>query len=212
VKAPPVLRGGLGARLALLAVGVCCFGGGIVLMLESRLGLAPWDVLHQGIARHTPLSFGEASLVISVLVVVLAWRLGARIGIGTVTNAVGVGSMIILLTLAGSVQRLAHQPLAVRAGLLAAGLALIGVGTGLYLGAALGAGPRDSLMVVGARRTRFRIGVVRATIELTVLLAGLALGGTAGIGTVAFVVLIGPAIETSFWLLARSPLALPVST
>ena len=84
----------------------------------------------------------------------------------------------------------------------------MGVGTALYLGAGLGAGPRDSLMVVGAQRTRFRIGVVRATLELCALAAGVALGGTFGVGTVAFAVGIGPSVELSFWLLASSPLAL----
>jgi len=180
------------------------------MLLESRLGLPPWDVLHQGIARHTPLSFGEANLAVSACVVALAWRLGARIGIGTLTNAVGVGTTITLVTLAGPVRRLAHDPLSIRIVLLVGGLALIGAGSGLYLGAALGAGPRDSLMVVGAARTRFRIGLVRATIEVAALLAGLALGGTAGVGTAAFVLLIGPSIEGSFWLLARSPLAVSV--
>ncbi|MBV8396781.1 MAG: hypothetical protein JO064_11055 [Actinobacteria bacterium] len=209
MKAPPVLRGGFAARLALLGGGVTLFGAGIVLMLESKLGLAPWDVLNQGLSRHSPLSFGEANLVISLAIVVLAWRLGAPIGVGTITNAVGISVTIIVLTAIHAVGRLAHEPLAVRIVLLAAGISLIGAGSGFYLGAALGAGPRDSLMVVGARRTRFRIGAVRATLELVALLAGLALGGTAGAGTVAFVVLIGPSVEGSFWLLSRSPLALP---
>ncbi len=209
MRAPPRLRGGIAARVVLLAAGILCFAPGIVLLLESGLGLPPWDVLHQGIARHTPLSFGEANLAVSACVVALAWRLGAQIGVGTLTNAVGVGTMIVLLTLAPAVKHLGHDPLALLVLMLVGGLALIGAGSGLYLGAALGAGPRDSLMVVGAARTRFRIGLVRATIELAALLAGLALGGTAGIGTVAFVLLIGPAVETSFWLLERSPLALP---
>jgi uncharacterized protein len=85
---------------------------------------------------------------------------------------------------------------------------LMGIGTGLYLGANLGAGPRDSLMVVGAKRTRLRIGVVRATLELSALAAGFALGGTVGVGTIAFAIGIGPVVELSFGLLERSPLAL----
>jgi uncharacterized membrane protein YczE len=207
VRAPPVLRGGLRLRVALLAVGLALFASGIVAMYESRLGLPPWDVLHQGIARHSPLSFGAASLVVSVVIVVLAWRLGARIGAGTLANALGVGLIILALTALGPVSRLAHDGVAVRAGLLVGGLVLMGAGSGLYLGAALGAGPRDSLMVVGAARTPFRIGLVRGAIELAALVCGIALGGTVGVGTVAFVILIGPAVEGSFWLLARSPLA-----
>jgi uncharacterized membrane protein YczE len=207
VRAPPRLRGGLPARLALLAAGLFLFSAGIVVLLESRLGLPPWDVLHQGIAKHTPLSFGAATIAVSVVIVLLAWRLGARIGLGTVANAICVGGFILLLTALPPVSRLAHDSLGVRIGLLIAGLALMGVGSGLYLGAGLGAGPRDSLMVVGAQRTPFRIGLVRTAIEVAALAGGIALGGTVGVGTVAFVILIGPAIESSFWLLEHSPLA-----
>jgi uncharacterized protein len=209
VRAPPTLRGGLRLRLGLLVLGLVLFASGIVAMYESRLGLPPWDVLHQGIAAHSPLSFGEASLVVSIVIVVLAWRLGARIGVGTLANALGVGLLIVGLTALGPVAALSHDSVAVRAGLLIAGLALMGVGSGLYLGAALGAGPRDSLMVVGAARTPFRIGLVRGGIELCALALGILLGGTVGVGTVAFVILIGPTIESSFWLLERSPLARP---
>jgi uncharacterized membrane protein YczE len=207
VRAPPRLRGGVSTRIALLGAGLVCVAGGIVALLESRLGLPPWDVLHQGIARHTPLSFGAANLLVSFLIVAVAWRLGARIGVGTLINAVGVGAVILALTSLGPVAALAHGALAVRVALLVGGLALIAAGSGLYLGAALGAGPRDTLMVVGAARTPFRIGLVRGVIELGALVVGIVLGGTVGVGTVAFVILIGPAIESSFWLLERSPLA-----
>jgi len=191
-------------------VGLVLFASGIVALLEARLGLPPWDVLHQGIAEHTPLSFGGANLVVSAAILLLAWRLGARVGLGTLANAVGVGVAIVVLTSLGPVAALAGDSLAARIVLLVAGLALMGIGSGLYLGAALGAGPRDSLMVVGAARTPFRIGLVRGAIELAALACGFALGGTIGIGTVAFVLLIGPAVEGSFWLLERSPLAAAV--
>jgi uncharacterized membrane protein YczE len=212
MRAPPRLRGGLPARVTVLVVGLFLFAVGIVFLLESRLGLAPWDVLHQGIAKHSPLSFGEANLATSLSVVALAWLLGARVGPATVANAVGVGGMIVLLTAVDAIEDLAHQPLPVRMVLLAAGVVLMGIGSGLYLGANLGAGPRDSLMVVGAERTPLRIGLVRAALELSALAAGVALGGTVGAGTVAFAILIGPSIELSFWALERSPLALRPST
>ena len=158
----------------MLLLGLALFAAGTVSLLESRLGLSPWDVLHQGISRHTPLTFGEANIAVSVVVLAGAWLLGARVGLGTVANAVLVGSLVQLYTSFGAVEGLAHDPLGVRIGLLAAGIASMGVGTALYLGAGLGAGPRDSLMVVGARRTRFRIGVVRAGLELSALAAGIA--------------------------------------
>lgn len=176
-------------------------------LYESRLGLSAWDVLHQGIARITPLSFGEANICVSVLVLLAAARLGARIGPGTLANAVLVGGLVQLLGAVRSIRDLAHAPLPVRALLMIAGVLLLGCGSGLYLGAELGAGPRDSLMVVAARHLSLRIGAVRALLELTALAAGWALGGTVGIGTLAAAIGIGPAVELSFWSLAHSPLA-----
>jgi uncharacterized protein len=176
-------------------------------MLESKLGLSPWDVLHQGIARHTPLTFGEANIVVGVVVLVIAWALGGRPGLGTIANATLIGGFIQLLTSLHAVTSLSHDALGVRALLLVLGIALIGLGSAFYIGADLGAGPRDTLMLVGVRRTRFRLGVVRAAIEVAALAIGIILGGTFGIGTVAFAVLVGPVVEASFALLARSPLS-----
>jgi uncharacterized membrane protein YczE len=206
VRDTPHVRGGLGPRLGILVLGLALFAAGTVSLLESRLGLSPWDVLHQGISRHTPLTFGEATVAVSVVVLAGAWRLGARVGIGTVANAVLVGSLVQLYTSFGAVQGLAHDPLGVRIGLLAAGIASMGVGTALYLGAGLGAGPRDSLMLVGARLSGVRVGAVRAAIEIFVLVVGVVLGGQVGIGTVLFAALIGPSVEASFWLLSRTEL------
>jgi uncharacterized membrane protein YczE len=188
-------------------LGLLLFAVGVVFFLESKLGLAPWDVLHQGIAKHTPLSFGAATIVVGLLVLVLAAVLGARVGLGTFANAVLVGVFIIGLTAIGSVRGLADQPLGVRIGLLTVGLPLIGVGSAFYLAANLGAGPRDSLMVVGALRLPLRIALVRAGLELTALVAGVVLGGTVGIGTLVFAVGVGPSVEASFWLFQRSGLA-----
>jgi len=126
MRAPPRIRGGLALRLSVLVLGLFMFALGVVSFLESRLGLSPWDVLHQGIARHTPLSFGEANVVVSLAVVTLAWLLGARVGIGTIGNAVLVGVFIIGLTSIGAVQDLAHQPLGPRVALLVAGVVLTG--------------------------------------------------------------------------------------
>lgn len=206
MRTAPVLRGGLPARLAFLVSGLFLCAVGIVLFLESRLGLPPWDVLHQGIAKRTPLSFGVANVLVAVVVLVLAWSLGARIGFGTAANAVLIGLFVAVLQPLHAVQALSAWPVGARAALLAAGLAGFGVGSAFYIGAGLGAGPRDSLMLVGARRLGLRIGVVRALIEIAVLAAGFFLGGTIGLGTVVFAALIGPAVEVSFWLLSRTTL------
>jgi len=207
LKAHPRIRGGFALRFGSLVFGLFLFALAIVLTLESRLGLWPWDVLHQGIARHTPLSFGIANVVVGVAVLFMAWALGGRPGIGTLANATLIGLFIQGLTSIDAVAELAHSSLGVRISLLAVGIALAGPGSAFYIGADLGAGPRDTLMLVGAARTGRRIGIVRAAIELTALVAGIALGGTFGVGTVAFALLVGPVVEAGFWVLARSPLA-----
>jgi uncharacterized membrane protein YczE len=196
-------------RSVSLVGGLFLFAVGIVALLESDLGLSPWDCLNQGIQHHTPLSFGAANVVIGLLVLCVAWALGQAPGIGTVANAVLIGVFIELLLAVQAIDDLDGQPLAVRIGLLAFGLVLFGVGTGFYIGAAMGAGPRDSLMLVMSHRTGARIGIVRAAIEISVLVVGIVLGGTFGVGTIAFAVLIGPIVETSFALLERTPLAVP---
>ncbi|MDQ2984043.1 MAG: hypothetical protein M3R70_08995 [Actinomycetota bacterium] len=178
-------------------------------LLESRLGLSPWDVLNQGLSKHSPLSFGEANIAIGVSVVVVVVLLGAKIGFGTVANAVLVGVFVDLLLHFDVVRDLSHSDLVSRIGLLAGGIALIGVATACYIGAAMGAGPRDSLMIVVWRRTGIRVGIVRAVIEICALMVGIVLGGTFGIGTIAFALLVGPAVESSFFLLERTPLARP---
>jgi uncharacterized membrane protein YczE len=203
----PRLRGNAATRFMFLASGLFLFAAGIVAMLESRLGLSPWDVFHQGIAGHTSLSFGQANVAVSILVVAVAWLLDAPIGIGTLVNAVLVGTFVQALTAPAWLSALANQALVTRVFVMLAGVLLIGAGTAVYLGAHLGAGPRDSLMVVGAMRTRLRIGFVRAALEASVLAAGFTLGGIVGPGTLLFVLAIGPVVELSFWAIARSPLA-----
>ena len=204
---PPRVRGGSAVRSAVLGVGLLVFAAGIVSIYESRLGLSPWDVLNQGIAEHTPLSFGTANIAISLAILVVARKLDVRARMGTVANALLVGTFADLLLRIDAVQQLGDDSLPVRVGLLAAGIMIMALGTALYIGAGLGAGPRDSLMLGITRRVRHRVGVVRTVIEAAAMAAGFALGGTVGIGTLAFVVGVGPAVELSFALLARSPLS-----
>lgn len=207
MRTAPVLRGGPLLTAVWLVAGLFLFACGIVCFLQSRLGLPPWDVLHQGIAKHTPLSFGVANEVVGVFVLCIAWLLGSAPGIGTVANAVLIGAFVVVLQPLHVVHALGDASLAGRAGVLAAGLVLFGVGSALYIGAGVGAGPRDSLMLVGSKRSGLRVGVVRAVIESTVLLIGFALGGKVGVGTVLFALLIGPCVEGAFALASRSRLA-----
>ena len=207
MHAAPRLRGGWVVRSIWLVTGLFLCALGILAFLESKLGLPPWDVLHQGIARHTPLSFGIANEVVAVGVLLFAWSLGARPGPGTVANAALIGLFVALVQPLHAVHQISTWPLGARVGLLVAGMVLFGVGSGLYIGAAFGAGPRDSLMLVFAHRAHIRIGLSRALIEGSALVAGFALGGRVGVGTLVFAVSIGPAVEGSFWLVERSPLS-----
>jgi uncharacterized membrane protein YczE len=208
----PRVRGGYAARFTILVFGLFLFALAIVLILESNLGLSPWDVLNQGIANHTVLSFGMANVAVGLVVLAVGWSLGGRIGVGTVANAVLVGVFIQLLTSIDAVTRLSDHGLGLRTALLGAGILLTGPASAFYIGADLGAGPRDTLMLVGSRRTGARVGLVRATLELCALGAGIALGGTFGVGTVFYAFLVGPVVEASFATLARSPLAAPTPT
>jgi uncharacterized membrane protein YczE len=180
-------RGRLAVRLARLYLGLAAFGVSLALMVRARLGLGPWDVLHQGIARHLGVQLGWVTIGISALVLVAWIPLRQRPGLGTVSNAVMVG-----LVVNGALDVLpAPGPLAWRVAWLAGGIGLNGVATALYIGAGLGPGPRDGLMTGLAARGH-SLGVVRTLIELSVLAIGFALGGTAGIGTVVYALSIGP--------------------
>jgi uncharacterized membrane protein YczE len=175
------------ARLVRLYLGLVGFGLSLALMLRAQLGLGPWDVLHQGIARHLGVQIGWVTIAVSGLVM-LAWiPLRQRPGLGTVSNAVIVG-----LVVNGALDLLPTPgPLAWRVFWLAAGIGLNGLATACYIGAGLGPGPRDGLMTgIAARGHSLR--VVRTLIELSVLAVGYALGGTVGIGTLAYALSIGP--------------------
>jgi len=174
-------------RLIQLYLGLILYGVSMALLVESTLGLDPWDVLHQGIAERTGLRFGWVVIVVSILVL-LAWiPLRQKPGFGTISNAFVIG-----LAVDGALAVLPTvQPLWLRVGFMVAGIVLNGVATGLYIGARLGPGPRDGLMTGLAARGH-SIRVVRTGIEVSVLVAGFLLGGTVGIGTLLYAVGIGP--------------------
>lgn len=175
-------------RLVQLFVGLVLFGASTALMVRSGLGLASWDVLHQGLARHTGLPLGRIVIIVGAAVL-LAWiPLRQRPGFGTASNVVLVG-LAADATL--GVLPPVHA-LAPRAALLGVGIVLNGVATGLYVGAGLGPGPRDGLMTGLAARTGASLRRTRTAIEVAVIAAGWLLGGTVGVGTVVFAAAIGP--------------------
>lgn len=209
MKNAPRLRGPLVVRVASLFAGLAIIAAGIVALIQSGLGVSPWDVLHIGIANHTPLTIGTASVAVGLVVLVAGWAIGARPGFGTVANAVVIGLLIDRIRALSSVVALASSALPERALLVAIGLVCFGLGSALYIGAGLGAGPRDGMMLVLSLRTGRRISLVRGVMEITVLVAGFLLGGVVGLGTAAFAFAVGPAVEGSFWLLVRLGLAEP---
>ncbi len=174
-------------RCAQLLAGLVLYGVTASMLVRAGLGLDPWDVLHQGLARTFGLGIGTWVIIVSGLVLALWWPLRQRPGIGTVTNAVVVGLVI------DAVLAVVSPPhaLGVRVGLLVGGVIGNGFATGLYIGAGLGPGPRDGLSTgIAARGHSMR--VVRTSIEATVLVTGFLLGGTVGIGTLAYAMAIGP--------------------
>jgi uncharacterized membrane protein YczE len=209
MRAPVHLRGGVAVRLVILLAGLFCCAAGMVAALKSRLGLGPWAVLAQGIAKHAPLSFGNATIAISLVLLLTAWRLGAQLGLGTLADAVLVGVFIDSLTAIDWVSRLDHAALAWRTALLAGGVVSFSLGSALYLATAFGGGPRDALMLALWSRTGARIAYCRVAIELAALTAGFVLGGTVGVGTVALATLVGPCLQASFRVFVRAGLARP---
>lgn len=187
-------------QIALLIGGLFLFALGIVLTLRSGLGLGPWDVLHQGLSLHLPLTFGQAGILAGGLVLLLAVLLGERPGPGTIANMIMIGVFIDLILWAGWVPDLNAEGGVVRLVLDVLGVLTVGVGSALYIKAGLGAGPRDGLMLAVSRLSGRRVGVARTAIELSVLVLGWLLGGTVGLGTAVFAFGIGPAVQLAFGL------------
>ena len=171
-----------------LLVGLFLYGIAIALIVRGGIGAAPWDVLTQGIALHTGLSFGLITVITSGVVLLLWIPLKQWPGVGTVLNALLVGPSADL----GLALIPADLPLAARIGLFGAGLVLLAVATGLYIGGHLGPGPRDGLMTGIHRRFGVRIWIARTAIEVVVVIAGWLLGGNVGLGTLVFALAIGP--------------------
>ena len=181
-------------RLLKLSLGLTAYGVSMVMMLQSDLGLMPWDVLHQGIALQGDWQMGRVTIAVSVVVLLLWIPIRQKPGFGTVCNAIVIG--LVFDTVNGLIgDRLQDAIVATRVTLMIGGILLNAVATAAYLGAHLGPGPRDGLMTGLVRRTGRSVRLVRTLIEGSVLVSGFLLGGTLGVGTVAYVVLIGPLIQ-----------------
>ncbi|WP_294179891.1 YitT family protein [uncultured Schumannella sp.] len=193
-------------RWAQLLIGLVLYGVALGVMARAGIGVAPWDVLGQGIARQTGLPFGLVTNLVGALVLVLWIPLRQRPGIGTILNVLLIGTSAELGLWLVPQQTVPWQQAIVFAG----GLALLAVASGLYIGARLGPGPRDGLMTGVHARTGWPIWAVRTGIEVTVLAVGWMLGGQFGIGTVAFALLIGPMVGVTLPLLRVPELPRPL--
>jgi len=188
-------------RLAQLYAGLVLYGVSMALMVRSSLGVMPWDVLHQGLARQLGWSLGTVTIVVGALVL-LAWvPLRERPGLGTVSNVVVIGVAVdaVLAVLPAPGQ------LPGRVAYAAAGVLLNGVATAAYIGVALGPGPRDGLMTGLVRRTGGPVGPIRTAIEVVVVVTGWLLGGTLGVVTVLYALSIGPLVHVLLPRLAVAP-------
>lgn len=181
----------MGSRLTQLVVGLLLYGFTMALMVQAGLGLDPWDVFHEGLTHHVPLTFGQVVIVVGAIVLLLWIPLRQRPGIGTVLNVILIG----LAADAGIALVAAPEEMWARVSLLVLGVVGNGLAGALYIGARLGAGPRDGLWVALVERTGVSVRLVRTGIELSILATGFLLGGTVGIGTVLYALAIGPLVQ-----------------
>ena len=182
-------------KLARCITGLAFFGFGIALFLRANLGLAPWDIFHKGLSKKLDISIGLVIVGVGLLLLLLWIPLRQRPGVGTILNAIEIG-LVVNLT-----KPLIGEPdqLIIRALMVIAGVLVIGLGSALYIGAGLGSGPRDGLMLGLSKRSiagrQISIRVARTVVEITVMIAGLFLGGSIGIGTLIFMFGIGPLVQ-----------------
>jgi len=192
------------ARIGRCLFGLALFGLGITLLIESDLGAAPWDVFHTGVTELTGISTGVVIIATGVLLLLLWIPLREQPGLGTILNAVVIGIVVDLT------EPLVDTPgqLALRIAMMLGGVVLVAIGSGFYIGAGLGPGPRDGLMTGLAKHTALgRVVSIRAArtfVELTVLAVGIALGGAVGIGTAVFALGIGPLVQVFLAALSMS--------
>jgi len=183
----------------ILLIGLFIFGLGDAVIISAQWGVAPWTVLADGIAQRLDLTIGVATFIVSLAVLLLWIPLRERPGIGTILNIIIIaGTMDLALPLIGESQTLSNSIFRVLVG-----TGLIGVGSALYLTCNLGPGPRDGWMTGIHRTTGYPIGIVRGTIEFSVLITGWLLGGDLWYGTLIFAILIGPAVSLFLRITSR---------
>ena len=178
--------------------GLILFSFGLIFVIRANLGAAPWDVLHTGIAGTTGMSIGTASIAIGIVILIIIKLWDHKLGLGTIANILLIGIFIDVILKADFIPKMNNIAGALT--MLVAGCFAISTGSYFYIKSAFGAGPRDSLMVLLAQKTKFPVGICRGTIELFVTITGWLLGGMVGFGTVIYVIGISFCIQITFRL------------
>lgn len=179
-----------------LFFGLLLYAVGIVLTINANLGLAPWDVLHQGMTSHINITMGEASIAIGLALIIINSILGERLGWGTLSNIFFIGIFIDVIMLNHLIPIV--NEIIPGLGMMFLGMVFIGVASYYYLSVGLGSGPRDGLMVALTKKTGKSVRFIRNTIEISVLIVGYLLGGFVGIGTVIMSIALGYILQFIF--------------
>lgn len=185
--------------LSRLILGFAFCASSTVIMLNSNLGLSPWDVFHQGISKLTGITIGEASIIVSLILVIIGWMLGQKIGIGTILNMTIIGKLIDVIMELNIIPTATN----VISGIIMMIISMLVMGFGcyLYIGCGLGCGPRDGVMMGLSKKVNKPIKYIRASIEITVLILGYILGGDLGFGTLISAIGLGYSMQSMFNLL-----------
>lgn len=186
----------LARDFVVLMVALALFALAMVMTLQSNLGANSWTVFHHGISLQTPLSLGVAGIVVGLAILAASWFMGIRPGIGTVANMFFIGVWTDVYLNYDLVPQATYLPF--QLAMLAGGAVLLGFATALYIKTDFGAGPRDAFMLALTQRTNIRVGFIRWALEVAVVMLGIIMGGSFGLGTILFAVMIGPSVEFFF--------------
>lgn len=190
-------------RLLRLLLGLFLYALGIVMTMKADIGYAPWEVFHAGLGKTIGMSIGNVSILTGLVIVLVVFLMGEKLGLGTLLNMVLIGVFMDILLNLGLIPVMPHWLGGLL--LLLAGLFVISLASYFYIGSGFGAGPRDSLMVALTRKTGLAVGLCRGTIELAAVLTGWLMGGMLGAGTVISAFAIGMCVQVTFRLLKFDP-------
>jgi uncharacterized membrane protein YczE len=179
-----------------MLIGLFLYALGIIITLKANVGYAPWDVFHAGLAGTIGLSFGITTIIVGIIIVIIVTLLGEKLGFGTISSMLLTGIFIDIILMINVIPITNNRITGFV--MLIVGLFIISIGSYFYIKSGFGAGPRDNLMVVLARKTKIPVGICRCIIELLVTLIGWKLGGMVWIGTVISVIAIGFCIQMVF--------------